>query len=227
VRAHPDSERWLFECHPELSFYALSDGSALAESKHSAAGLLRRLKLVRARFADAEERLVSAPWNAKSVELSDLLDAYAALSTALVCAAENYEQLGEGERDAEGVLMRMVLSAAATAGEEQRRLDNRTHVRLIRQVSTAAHPASLHHGDRDPALRVAGLDACVWVVSSAAGVEAVFAGADAAAEYARGLGGCGDPVTVEPHELLSEAPAPEYGMLARGRRLLAALRAAQ
>jgi predicted RNase H-like nuclease len=109
VRAHRDSELWLFECHPELSFLALNDGVPLAASKHAAAGLVQRLRLVREEFPDAEQHLAAAPWTGKQVELSDLLDAYAALSTALVCARGEQEELGGGERDSEGVLMRMAL----------------------------------------------------------------------------------------------------------------------
>jgi predicted RNase H-like nuclease len=109
VRAHPGSERWLFECHPELSFLALHDGAPLPAHKHSAAGLMQRLRLVRAEFPDAEEQLAAVRWTGKQAEMSDLLDAYAALSTALVCAREEQEELGDGERDSEGLLMRMAL----------------------------------------------------------------------------------------------------------------------
>ncbi|MDQ3770392.1 MAG: hypothetical protein M3370_13090 [Actinomycetota bacterium] len=56
-----------------------------------------------------EERIASAPWTGKRVALSDILDAYAALTTALVCAREEQEELGEGERDSEGIPMRMAV----------------------------------------------------------------------------------------------------------------------
>jgi predicted RNase H-like nuclease len=107
VRAQPDSERWLFECHPELSFRALNDG-APAASKHSAAGLTPRRRLIRAEFPDAAQRLAAAPWIGTQAGLADLLDAYAALATALACARGDQEALGGGERDAENVLMRIV-----------------------------------------------------------------------------------------------------------------------
>jgi hypothetical protein len=70
---------------------------------------MQRLQLVRPEFPDAEERLATAPWTSKQAELSDLLDAYAALSTALLFAREEQEELGDGERDSEGILMRMAL----------------------------------------------------------------------------------------------------------------------
>jgi predicted RNase H-like nuclease len=111
VRAHPDSERWLFECHPELSFLALNDGAPLREPKHTTAGRARRLQLVREAFPDAERRISAAPWSASQAATADLLDAYAALSTALACARGKQQELGDGERDSAGVLMRIVFAS--------------------------------------------------------------------------------------------------------------------
>jgi predicted RNase H-like nuclease len=107
VRAHRESEEWLFECHPELCFQALAEG-ALPGPKTSAAGLVGRLQLVRAVFSDAEDQLGAAEWPAKQVGLSDLLDAYAALASAVRCGRGHQEELGNGERDGEGLVMRMV-----------------------------------------------------------------------------------------------------------------------
>lgn len=108
VRAHPESEQWLWECHPELSFLALSEGSPL-EDKHRAAGVIARLRLLRAEFGDVEDNIANAPWPKKEASLSDILDAYAALSTALRCARGEHEELGNGKRDARGVPMRMAV----------------------------------------------------------------------------------------------------------------------
>ncbi|MEA2407867.1 MAG: hypothetical protein QOE69_1986 [Thermoleophilaceae bacterium] len=108
VCAHPESEAWLFECHPELSFYALNDGGALP-SKHSAAGLVQRLGRIRELFPDAEAQLADGPWSGKQAAPADFLDAYGALGTALVCARHDQEELGDGERDVRGVLMRMAM----------------------------------------------------------------------------------------------------------------------
>jgi predicted RNase H-like nuclease len=107
VRAHRDSEEWLFECHPELCFQALADG-AVPPPKASAAGLMQRLRLVRAVFPDAEDQLAGARWPAKHAALSDLLDAYAALAAAVRCARGDHEELGNGERDSQDLIMRMV-----------------------------------------------------------------------------------------------------------------------
>jgi predicted RNase H-like nuclease len=108
VRAHADSEDWLFECHPELSFWALNEESHLVD-KHRAAGVMRRLQLVRNAFPDAEAQLARAGWSRKEATLADMLDAYAALTTAIACVRGDQKELGDGERDSEGVLMRMVL----------------------------------------------------------------------------------------------------------------------
>jgi predicted RNase H-like nuclease len=108
VRARRDSEQWLFECHPELSFWVLGDGSHL-RAKHTAAGVVARLALVRAEFPDAEDQLAGAPWDSRTATLSDMLDAYAALTTALACARGDEEEHGGGERDDEGLLMRITV----------------------------------------------------------------------------------------------------------------------
>jgi len=107
VRAHPQSECWLWECHPELSFLRLNAGAAVTGDKRSVAGLANRLALVRAVFPDVEASLSTAPWPGRDVGLSDALDAYAALSAALACARGEQEELGDGRRDSAGVLMRI------------------------------------------------------------------------------------------------------------------------
>ena len=84
---------------PRLSFGALNGGAPLAADKRSTAGVMRRLTLARHEFPDAEE-LAAAKWSSKQADLSDLLDAYAALSTALRCGRGEHHELGDGERDA-------------------------------------------------------------------------------------------------------------------------------
>jgi predicted RNase H-like nuclease len=110
VRTHRESEGWLVECHPELSWYALSAGEKLLD-KRSGSGLMRRLQLVRELFPDAEKRIASFRRPGKQATLSDLLDAYAALSSALAFARgpDAYEELGDGKRDDEKLPMRMVM----------------------------------------------------------------------------------------------------------------------
>jgi hypothetical protein len=94
VRAHPDSEAWLWEGHPELSFLALNDGNSLVGDKRSAAGLTQRLQRLRNEFPDIEDQLIGFEHASKQADVSDVLDAYAALSTALECARGDQEELG-------------------------------------------------------------------------------------------------------------------------------------
>jgi predicted RNase H-like nuclease len=120
VRANRESERWLFECHPELCFLVLSDEAPL-DRKRSPAGARQRLRLVQAAFADAEARIAAAPGPATQ---ADWLDAYAALITARAIVFGEHATLG-GERDAAGVRMRMVLPAESPSRRHRHRLRTR------------------------------------------------------------------------------------------------------
>jgi predicted RNase H-like nuclease len=101
VRAHPDSERWLFESHPELTFLALNGGRVA--SKRSAAGAGQRLSLIASIFPDA----ATQPRPRGLARPDDWLDAYALLATAATIARGEHAELGDGSRDAEGILMRI------------------------------------------------------------------------------------------------------------------------
>jgi hypothetical protein len=59
------------------------NGGVPCQDKHRAAGVLERLRLLRPQFRDLEEQLARAPWSAKQASLTEMLDAYAALTTAL------------------------------------------------------------------------------------------------------------------------------------------------
>ncbi len=129
--AGAEPSRWLWECHPELSFLLLAGRQGMARPlppKATAAGALLRLRLVRAEFPDAEERIAGlserGPLAAKrpaaaggsrqraragpQPTLADCLDAYAALFTALRVARGEQEILG-GECDACGIAMRIAV----------------------------------------------------------------------------------------------------------------------
>jgi predicted RNase H-like nuclease len=108
ARTHPDSERWLIECHPELSFQALNDGLPLVGSKRSIAGAAQRHRLVRDRFPDAELQLQAARWPASQADITDAIDAYAALATAIRYRAGTHDTLG-GDHDDHDIPMRMVI----------------------------------------------------------------------------------------------------------------------
>jgi predicted RNase H-like nuclease len=105
-RADPDRQGWLFECHPELSFPALSGGRTL-DDKRTPHGQAERLQLLAAKFADLLEVIAATRIPSQHPDLTDVLDGYAALTTALVVRAGEQRELG-GELDSVGVLMRMV-----------------------------------------------------------------------------------------------------------------------
>lgn len=105
IREHPTSNGWLFECHPELTFARLRGGDPAA-SKHSPAGAVERLRLLRALFPDLEDKVGAL--TAPTADLADGLDAYAALSAALRCLRGEHEELGDGRRDSGSVPMRIV-----------------------------------------------------------------------------------------------------------------------
>jgi predicted RNase H-like nuclease len=120
VRTHPDSERWLFECHPELSFLVLNGGRPL-ERKRSPTGARERMHLVRRAFSDAEERIGVAVTSERRAGRLDWLDAYAALATAVAISRGEHASLGS-ERDAHGVPMRIVHPVMRAEGLEPARL---------------------------------------------------------------------------------------------------------
>jgi predicted RNase H-like nuclease len=114
LQANKDAQAWLIECHPEISFLRLSGGKPLV-SKSKAPGVLARLALIEREFPGTTQALeVLDP--AESVPLADLLDAYAALWTALRVASgvvhpEN-DALGRNADgrcpEMDGVLLRIV-----------------------------------------------------------------------------------------------------------------------
>lgn len=105
IREHPTSDNWLFECHPELTFARMRGGDP-APPKHSPAGAVERLRLLRVSFPDLEDRVATLA--SPTADLADSLDAYAALSTALRCLRGEHQELGGRRRDSAGVPMRIV-----------------------------------------------------------------------------------------------------------------------
>ena len=82
LRANRGAQEWLWECHPELSFRALADGSVLRE-KQSVGGQAERLQLLSRRFPGVLDELVAFADSRRRAELADALDALVALDTAL------------------------------------------------------------------------------------------------------------------------------------------------
>jgi predicted RNase H-like nuclease len=105
LRADLARAGWLFEVHPELSFREMNDG-APPRPKSSAAGALERLGLVRRPFPDATRR-IERDDAAGQAGLGDVLDAYAALWTALRRREGRARALGDGDDPATGLAMRI------------------------------------------------------------------------------------------------------------------------
>lgn len=92
LRSEPKCQEWLLEVHPEVCFLAWSD--RLLYGKKSATGQIERLRFVREEFPDAE-RAILEDLNAthKEMDLTDILDAYAALWTAMRRTNNEHETL--------------------------------------------------------------------------------------------------------------------------------------
>lgn len=107
LQAHPEAQEWLWEVHPELSFWDLADTKVLP-SKTSVAGAAERLVHLCNRFPGVMEALVAFEPGNRQAQLPDALDALVCLHSALHVAADDYEEFG-GERDSTGLAMRMVV----------------------------------------------------------------------------------------------------------------------
>jgi predicted RNase H-like nuclease len=76
----PDCQRWAFEVHPEVCFWALAGERPMAHGKKTKAGVSERLALLRRVFPEIEIHLANRP---ARVGADDLLDAAAAAWSAL------------------------------------------------------------------------------------------------------------------------------------------------
>jgi predicted RNase H-like nuclease len=95
----PGCQKWVFEVHPEVCFWALAGERPMAHRKKTKAGVKERLDLLRSAFPEIERHLQNRP---ASVGKDDLLDAAAAAWTALrLCKGEG-RRVCEPERDANG-----------------------------------------------------------------------------------------------------------------------------
>ncbi|HEY6886745.1 MAG TPA: DUF429 domain-containing protein [Solirubrobacter sp.] len=105
LRANAGAQKWLFECHPELSFLTLA--KKVLPDKKSVAGQAERLALLSARFPGVPDALQEFPDGSRRAELADALDALVCLDTALRVRTKDFKLLG-GEQDAARLAMRMV-----------------------------------------------------------------------------------------------------------------------
>ena len=95
----PDRQRWAFEVHPEVCFWALNQRRPMKHNKKTKEGAAERLALLRRAFPESERHLTKRPLR---VGADDLMDAAVAAWTALrwnrgeaecVCTAE-YDEKG-------------------------------------------------------------------------------------------------------------------------------------
>ena len=109
TRLDLELEQWLLEVHPDVSFAEMA-GRPLA-LKHSPDGARERLDLLRREFPDIDTQLATSPWPKKKAPQTVIFNAYAVLWSALrfTRGPGHYHQLGGGERDGHGILMRMIV----------------------------------------------------------------------------------------------------------------------
>lgn len=98
-------QRWLIEVHPEVCF--LDWRGRVLPGKQSAPGQIERLKLTRTAFPDVERAILQDLDATNKVDLTDVLDAYAALRTALRRTKEEHEVLAE--ETLQGIVARMTV----------------------------------------------------------------------------------------------------------------------
>ncbi len=101
----PERQGRVFECHPETVFSRLGDGP-LTLTKHTRDGLDLRRELLQPWFAEDVRSLLPPPAGAKA---DDVLDALAVAVTAWRFTIGDVEHLGDGELDARGLRMEIVV----------------------------------------------------------------------------------------------------------------------
>jgi predicted RNase H-like nuclease len=93
----PDCQKWAFEVHPEVCFWALNHHSPMKHNKKTREGAAERIAVLRPVFPDIERHLANRPTR---VGADDLLDAGAAAWTALKWHRNEAESVCTPERDA-------------------------------------------------------------------------------------------------------------------------------
>jgi predicted RNase H-like nuclease len=95
-----ECQRWAFEVHPEVCFWALNQRRPMKHNKKTKDGAAERVALLRRSFPEIEQHLVERP---PRVGADDLLDAAVAAWTALRWNRGEAECVCSPERDDKGI----------------------------------------------------------------------------------------------------------------------------
>lgn len=96
----PECQRWAFEVHPEVCFWALNQRRPMAHNKKAQEGIAERIALLGRVFPEIETHLANRP---ARVGADDLLDAAVAAWTALRWNHGEAECVCSPERDDKGI----------------------------------------------------------------------------------------------------------------------------
>jgi len=96
----PDCQRWAFEVHPEVCFWALNQRRPMKHNKKTKEGTAERVVLLRRGFPQVETRRANRP---HGVGADDLLDAAAAAWSALRFHRDEAECVCTPEHDEKGL----------------------------------------------------------------------------------------------------------------------------
>jgi predicted RNase H-like nuclease len=91
-----ECQRWAFEVHPEVCFWALNQNRPMARNKKAQEGITERIALLRRVFPEIETHVANRP---RAVGADDLLDAAGAAWTALRWHRNEAECVCTPERD--------------------------------------------------------------------------------------------------------------------------------
>lgn len=96
----PEHQSWVYEVHPEVSFWCLNNHKPMAHSKSRAVGRLERLSLLKEQFPNIERHVAERP---AGVGVDDLLDSAVAAWTGLRIWQGVAESVCIPERDSKGL----------------------------------------------------------------------------------------------------------------------------
>jgi len=98
----PHCQRWAFEVHPEVCFWALNQRRPMTHNKKTKDGAAERIAVLRPVFPEIERHIATRP---PRVGVDDLLDAAAAAWTALRWHQGKADCVCTSERDDKGLVV--------------------------------------------------------------------------------------------------------------------------